>query len=318
MAREPFVFLLVSLVLMSGCQTAHTLKPQDVQPLSRLKGIPSDAAKITQATDPTPPISENIEYSDPKPVPGVVNTAGAEDSPFITPDGRTLYFFFTPDVRVPVERQLLDGITGIYVSRMVNGSWQEPERVVLQDEDKLSLDGCLFVLGNRSWFCSAREGYSGIHWFTADYVDSTWQDWRNADGELKKEEYDTGELHMSGDGMELYFHANRAGGKGGLDIWVSRKEGGVWSAPENVTVINTERDEGWPALNPGIDELWFNRDYGVWRSKRVNGEWQAPEQMFGPLAGEPTIDGDGNVYFVHHYFKNGSMVEADIYVAERK
>ena len=47
---------------------------------------------------------------------GPVNTAGAEDSPFVTPDGQTLYFFFTPDVRVPAEQQLLDGVTGIWVT----------------------------------------------------------------------------------------------------------------------------------------------------------------------------------------------------------
>ncbi len=27
------------------------------------------------------------------------------------------------------------------------------------------------------------------------------------------------------------------------------------------------------------------------------------------------MDDDGNLYFVHHYFVDGEMVEADIYVA---
>ena len=50
----------------------------------------------------------------------------------------------------------------------------------------------------------------------------------------------------------------------------------------------------------------------------MNGEWQEPEEMFGPLAGEATIDQSGNVYFTHHYFKNDKMLEADIYVAKKK
>jgi hypothetical protein len=33
-----------------------------------------------------------------------VNTAGGEDSPFVTPDGNTLYYVFTPDVNIPAER----------------------------------------------------------------------------------------------------------------------------------------------------------------------------------------------------------------------
>ena len=40
-----------------------------------------------------------------------VNTSGREDSPFLLPDGQTLYFFFTPDVSIPAEKQLFDGVT---------------------------------------------------------------------------------------------------------------------------------------------------------------------------------------------------------------
>jgi hypothetical protein len=37
---------------------------------------------------------------------------------------------------------VIDGVTGIDVSKKVNGAWQKPERVVLQDAGKLALDGC--------------------------------------------------------------------------------------------------------------------------------------------------------------------------------
>ena len=40
--------------------------------------------------------------------------------------------------------------------------------------------------------------------------------------------------------------------------------------------------------------------------------------MFGPLAGESSMDMYGNVYFTHHYYENDTMLEADIYVAHRK
>lgn len=285
---------------------------------SRESRIPSDIVKVTPQTDAAPPKSLSHEYADPVPVPGQVNTAGAEDSAFILPDGNTLYFIFVPDVRLPVEQQILDPTVGIYVSRMENNSWNEPERIVLQDPDKLAMDGAEFVQGNLMYFCSAREGYSGVHWFKAEFKDGKWQNWENADQTLKMEEYETGELHISSDGNELYFHSTRSGGKGGLDIWVSEKVDGEWSEPVNVAAVNTARDEGWPALNPSGNELWFSRDYGIWRSQRVNGEWQPPEEMFFPLAGEPSVDNEGNVYFTHHFFKNDTMIEANIYVAYRK
>jgi hypothetical protein len=36
------------------------------------------------------------------------------------------------------------------------------------------------------------------------------------------------------------------------------------------------------------------------------------------MAGEPSIDEEGNVYFVHHFFDGDKMIEADIYVAYKK
>ena len=285
---------------------------------SRESSIPNDAIKMTPQADANPPKSHSIEFYDPVPIQGKVNSAGAEDSAFIISNGSALHFFFVPDVRVPVQEQVLEPTVGIYVSRKTNGVWTEPERILLQDEGKLAMDGCEFVQGNIMYFCSAREGYTGLHWFRADYIDGKWRNWENADQFFKTSEYEVGELHISSDGQELYFHSKRAGGVGGLDIWVSKRINGEWSIPVNVAAVNSPGDEGWPALSPDGNELWFSKEYGVWRSKKLNGGWQAPEKMFSPLAGEPSIDAEGNVYFTHHFFENDVMIEADIYVAFRK
>ena len=65
------------------------------------------------------------------------------------------------------------------------------------------------------------------------------------------------------------------------------------------------------------DHFGSNQDV-LGQSVKVNGEWLPPEQMFSPLAGEPSIDREGNIYFTHHYYKDDEMIEADIYVAYRK
>jgi len=62
-------------------------------------------------------------------------------------------------------------------------------------------------------------------------VNGKWADWRNA-GEKLNVEYGLGELHLSADGTELYYHSGMLGGKGGYDIWVSRKVNGEWQEPE--------------------------------------------------------------------------------------
>lgn len=313
--------MLVLIVFLIGC-TSHKVDSQ-IEPaieveapgIDRESLIPSDAIKYAPETDANPVKSLTSEYADPVPLPYPVSTAGAEDSAFVLPEGNALYFFFTPDVRVPVEKQLLDGVTGIYLAKKEGGTWQAPQRVRLQDSGKLSLDGCEFILDNKMWFCTAREGYTGLHWATAEFAGESWTNWNVDDF---PQEHEVGELHMSKDGTELYFHSSRAGGKGGLDIWMSRLADGQWQEPINLENVNSEGDEGWPALNPSEDELWISKEYGIWRSKLVEGAWQEPEKMFSPLAGEATIDAAGNVYFTHHYYKDDVMLEADIYVASKK
>jgi hypothetical protein len=61
-------------------------------PPTREGKIPPDVVKITPQTDAYPPRSCSDEYEAPVPLPYPINTAGAEDSPFILPDGKTLYF----------------------------------------------------------------------------------------------------------------------------------------------------------------------------------------------------------------------------------
>lgn len=314
--KPPSAFALSILLLSSlACgSSAPTIAPT---PIDRSSAIPADRAKQSPETDIYPPMSMTTEYADPVPLPSPVNTVGAEDSAFVMPDGNTLYVWFTPDPNVPAEKQLPDGVTGIYVFHKQAEVWSEPERVILQDAGKLALDGCEFVLGNTMWFCSAREGYTGLNWFTAEFKDGKWQNWRIADF---KAEYEVGELHITAGGNELYFHSPRPGGQGGFDIWVSQNVNGEWQEPVNLEVVNSPQTDGWPFVTQDGSELWFTRATGapeLWRSKKVNGKWTQPEKMFGPFAGEASLDNDGNVYFTHHFYKDNVMREADIYIAQR-
>jgi hypothetical protein len=40
--------------------------------------------------------------------------------------------------------------------------------------------------------------------------------------------------------------------------------------------------------------------------------------IISQFAGEPSLDNQGNIYFTHHFFKDGVMLEADYYVAMKK
>jgi hypothetical protein len=311
--------LLVLAVLFVGCQ-----KPWPFLE-NRYAKIPGDAVKGTPATDPFPPFTVSSEWEAPMPMPGPVNTAGGEDSPFITPDGQEFYFFFTPDVRVPVEKQILDSVTGMWQSRLSGGQWAEPERVVLSDD--ISLDGCQIVFGDTMWFASVRTGnYGEIDWYIAVRRDGEWCDWRNA-GRQVNETLKFGELHLSSDHQTMYFH--KQGQYGGLDIWKSGRTPTGWGTPENLgPFVNSSKDDGWPYLSSDGRELfftgWSDTIMGpcIYRCQLDStGNWGPAELIVARFAGEPTLDDAGNLYFTHHFYTGGSnstMLEADIYFCKRK
>ncbi len=318
MKRLTLLFISL-LALMTGCD-GEISAPSPAPTPDREALIPQAQEKISSEDDVHPPKSETDEYHQPVPLPYPVNTAGVEDSAFILPDGETLYLWFTPAAEKTPQEQLTDGVTGIYVFHKVGETWSPAERVLLQDSGEPALDGCGFVQNAVIWFCSARPGYTGLHWFRAEFIDGKWRNWQPVDFDFASGDQ-VGELHITADGNELYFHSSRPGGKGGYDIWVSKKVDGKWQSPENLAIVNTAQTDGWPFVTPDGSELWFTRSAGVpslYRSKKVNGEWSQPELMFSNFAGEASLDRDGSVYFTHHFFKDDTMLEADIYVARRK
>jgi len=294
--------------------------------VSRAEAIPAGAVKMTPETDHYPPQLNPAfaaYYEEPVPMPGPINTAGAEDSPFITPDGNNFFFWFTPDANAPPQDQVTDRSTGIYWSRKINGEWTEPERIYLTYYDEPSLDGAHTILGETMWFASARAGgFREMDMWTATLIDGRWLDWTIVEERLNLEVV-IGELHVSPDGNRIYFDSRREGGLGEKDIWMTERVDGVWQDPEPILAVNSEYTEGWPYVNQDETELWYTFGPGapeVHRSLFIEGEWQSPEMIISHFAGEPTLDAVGNIYFAHHFWDpvENRMIEADYYVCYRK
>jgi len=314
------VVLSVVLACLAGCRKSWPFLE------NRYSKIPADAVKGSPATDLFPPILVSPDFEAPVPMPGPVNSAGAEDSPFITSDGQEFYFFFTPDVRVPVEKQLIDSVTGIWACRLVGGNWTEPERVVLSDD--VSLDGCQQVIGDTLWFASTRSRnmLGDIDVFYAVRRNGEWADWRNAGKQLNVD-YNIGEFHLTSDHQTLYFGSPE--GTSDYDIWRMQRNATGWDAPVKLGPnVNTAKNEGWPYLSSDMTELYFtgwNDSFAgpcIYLSRLDSlGQWGPREVIVQQFAGEPTLDDAGNLYFVHHYYtggQNNRMLEADIYVCRRK
>lgn len=313
------ILFLVAVIIISQPKEPAVITNED-----RLAAIPSTAVKMTPDDDEFVPVVHSPLWQQPVPMTGLVNTAGAEDSPFMSADGDWFFFFFTPDVTVPAQQQLLDGVTGLWWTRNTDSGWTPPEKIVLHDD--LSLEGAACSVGGTLWFASIRsDNYGEIDVFTAQYEGGTWTDVENA-GEQLNVDYDIGEFHIMPNGTMMYFHTGSWDEDGSMDIWSTVKAGGSWSTPVKVQGVNTDdADEGFPYVTPDGSELWFTANSrlgenytgpALFRSVKLpDGTWGEPEEIVSNFAGECTMDREGNLYFVHHYFIDGEMVEADIYVA---
>lgn len=99
----------------------------------------------------------------------------------------------------------------------------------------------------------------------------------------------------------LYFSSNMEGGKGGMDIWMSKitPEGDV-EAPKNMEELNTEENELTPFFHNKSQTLYFSSDghqglgaQDVFKMKKKDGVWQEFENM-----GAPVNSSLNDVYFM--------------------
>ncbi len=280
----------------------------------RYASIPLSAQKYTPQNDTHPPVLHSNQWQHPIPMPGPINTAGAEDSPFITPDGNWFFFFFTPNLRLPASQQLGDGVTGIWWSTKEGSGWSDPVKVSLGSSQ--SLDGCEFVQGDVMWFCSVRVGnYRGVDIYTSRYVNGSWTDVRDA-GKLLNQVYQVGEMAISPDNKTMYY-----GAEGG--IWAVDNVAGNWTNPHPVPGVQVTSGENQPFVTPDGQERWFTGNSllgypgpALFSSQWNGTAWGRPVEVVSQFAGEPVLDSVGNLYFVHHFLdSNGSLAEADVYVA---
>lgn len=61
------------------------------------------------------------------------------------------------------------------------------------------------------------------------------------------------------DNKTLIFSSDRPGGKGGLDLWMSTKEGDNWTDPINLAYANTSEDDRYMSMSLRTDYAYYTR-----------------------------------------------------------
>lgn len=202
-----------------------------------------DQAKHPYASDK--PLGEPTLFGE-----GVISTGDFDSHPAFTPDGRTLYF---------VRSAPSFNHWTILVSRFGNGKWSEPE-VAFFSGQYSDADPFITPDGSRFYFISDRpvagEAKSDTDIWMMNKTANGWSEPKNLGAPVNSE---TNEWYptVAANGT-IYFGSERAGGKGGSDLYRCRLTNGKYEAAENLgDMINTASNKFEGFIAPDENYLIF-------------------------------------------------------------
>lgn len=139
---------------------------------------------------------------------------------------------------------------------------------------------------------------------------------------------------VSADGLELYFHSDRADGYGPRDLWMAKRlsPDEAWGEPVNLGFrVNSSSTEYNPSISANGLELYFSSDrsggfgsHDIYIATRISREsdWSEAVNLgsrVNSLAndGAPSISADGLELYFHSYDRSGGYGNFDIWIATR-
>ncbi|CAH0996161.1 Peptidoglycan-associated lipoprotein [Emticicia aquatica] len=137
----------------------------------------------------------------------------------------------------------------------INSKYHEGPAAFFKDGSKVIFTRNNFNNGK------ARRSSDGINKLKLYIGEASKDSWKNIkELPFNSDEYSTGHPALSADEKLLFFASDMPGGFGGTDIYVSRNDGGSWSAPINLgKTVNSKGNE----MFPFVDEkgnLYFSSD----------------------------------------------------------
>ena len=175
--------------------------------------------------------------------------------PFVSPDGRRLYFQSDRPVDGDEAKDW-----DIWVSDRTAEGWGEPRNLgppintpSTETYPTVTADGTLY-------FSSDRDGAASGDVYRAPWRDGAFLAPESLGAPINTQEFDSN-VYASPDERFLIFSAeNRAGHRGGGDLYLSRRTEAGWSEPRPLPFVNTPAREFAPAGSPDGRYLYFTRD----------------------------------------------------------
>jgi len=243
-----------------------------------------------------------------KPVPNItitnlgpnVNSTYAEYGPLISRDESVLIFTSTRKD----DNEILNPFSGeyyedIYVSKKENGKWSKATNIgkpinstgVHNAAVGLSPDGQKLIVSITSNELIKLKETGDLYLSTID--SGTWSEPKFIEGGLNSSSWEPS-VSMTEDENTIVFTSDRAGGKGGRDIYMMKRlPNGNWATPFNISDhINTEFDEDGPFIHPDGDKLYFSSKghdgmggFDIFYSEynKETNEWTKPRNLGYPI-----------------------------------
>ncbi len=271
------------------------------------------------------PIKAKIEHMNTN-----INSLYTEAWPVITPDGNTMFF---ASQRHETTGGLIDDDTDefyedMYVSNhnSSNSRWSKAKHIGFINTVRHDAPLSISADGKRLYFYSSDVNGS-TDLFFSDFNGTEWTQPINMGSNINSTSLESG-CAISADNETFYFSSDRAGGYGGMDLYVSKHEGEKgWGKPANMgPVINSAFDEESPCLIKNENVLFFSSDgpssiggLDIFKTKYnpADSTWSKPLNMGYPLN---TADHEFHFSFLpdgrHGYlstYRKDTYGEEDIY-----
>ena len=130
----------------------------------------------------------------------------------------------------------------LYEGQYVNGKWKE-FKPFPYNSDEYSVGHAVYADSGKSIYFSSDMpgGFGGMDLYKCQWVDNQWSKPKNLGPVINTQQ---NEVFPYVKDDQLYFSSNGFVGLGGLDIFLSQKQGDSWKAPENMKrPINSNRDD---------------------------------------------------------------------------
>ena len=252
-----------------------------------------------------------------------VNSDADEYLPALSADGSTLIFTRSENVK---------GVRNedFYISYNDTDEWQFANNLG-EPINTLKNEGaqCITADGKTLYFtaCSRNDSYGRCDIYQSDFVIEKWTNPVNLGPNVNTASLES-QSAISSDGRQLFFVANRPGGRGGKDIWVSYKNAsGVWMEAKNIGgKINTRKDDISPFLHWDNQTLYFASKgfvgmggFDVFVSRlNGSGEWEEATNVGYPI-NSPSDENslivakDGRTAYFASSFFNEDRNDLDLY-----